>query len=54
MIGADVTEFIGEIALGQRLEATANELIATIHAHPTLSEAVHEAALGLDGRMIHF
>lgn len=54
MIGENVTELIAEIGLAQRLEATAEEVIATIHAHPTLSEAVHEAALGTEGRMIHF
>jgi dihydrolipoamide dehydrogenase len=54
MIGEGVTEMIAEMALARRLEATAEELIATIHAHPTMSEAVHEAALGTDGRMIHF
>ncbi len=54
MIGEHVTELIAELGLAQRLEATAEEVIATIHAHPTLSEAVHEAALGAEGRMIHF
>ncbi len=54
MIGENVTELIAEVGLAMRLEATAEELIATIHAHPTMSEAVHEAALGTEGRMIHF
>ncbi len=54
MVGANVTELIAELGLGKRLEATAGEIIATMHAHPTLSEAVHEAALGSAGRMIHF
>ncbi len=54
MIGENVTELIAELGLAQRLEATADEIIATIHAHPTLSEAVHEAALGTDNRMLHF
>ena len=54
MVGESVTELIAEIGLALKLEATKDELIATIHAHPTLSEAVHEAALGTDGRMIHF
>jgi len=54
MIGEGVTEMIAEMGLAIRLEATAEELIATVHAHPTMSEAVHEAALGTDGRMIHF
>jgi len=53
MIGDGVTELIAEMGLAKRLEATAQEVIATIHAHPTLSEAVHEAALGTQGRMLH-
>ena len=53
MVGDQVTELLAEVGLGKRLEATADELIATMHAHPTLSEAVHEAALGAAGRMIH-
>ncbi|MEM7683166.1 MAG: dihydrolipoyl dehydrogenase [Planctomycetota bacterium] len=54
MIGDTVTELIAEMGLARRLEATKDEIIGTMHAHPTLSEAVHEAALGTDGRMIHF
>ena len=54
MVGHGVTELIAEMGLARRLEATADEVINTMHAHPTLSEAVHEAALGTDGRMIHF
>ncbi len=54
MIGENVTELIAELGLAKRLEATAEEVIATIHAHPTMSEAVHEAALGTQGRMLHF
>jgi dihydrolipoamide dehydrogenase len=53
MIGENVTDLIAELGLARRLEATAEEIIATIHAHPTLSEGVHEAALGTQGRMIH-
>jgi dihydrolipoamide dehydrogenase len=54
MVGEAVTELLAEMGLAKRLEATVEEVIATMHAHPTLSEAVHEAALGVDGRMIHF
>ncbi len=54
MIGENVTELIAEIGLAMRLEATADEIIATMHAHPTISESIHEAALGTEGRMIHF
>ncbi len=53
MIGDNVTELIAELGLALRLEATLDDVIATIHAHPTLSEAVHEATLGAEGRMIH-
>ena len=54
LMGENVTELIAEISLAKRLEATADEVIATIHAHPTMSEAIHEAALGTAGRMIHY
>ncbi len=54
MIGENVTELIAEMGLARRLEATGAEITATMHAHPTLSEAVMEAALGAEGRMIHF
>ena len=54
MVGESVTELLAEMSLAKRLEATGNELIATMHAHPTLSEAVHEAALGTQGRTLHF
>ncbi len=44
MIGPDVTEMISEVALGRTLEATGPSIFKTIHPHPTLSEAVMEAA----------
>ena len=53
MVGDQVTELLAGLGLAKRLEATANDVIATMHAHPTLSEAIHEAALGTAGRMIH-
>ncbi|MEM6334127.1 MAG: dihydrolipoyl dehydrogenase [Planctomycetota bacterium] len=53
MVGDSVTEMIAEASLAMRNELTADELIATIHPHPTLSETTHEAALGTEGRMIH-
>jgi len=53
MVGNGVTELIAEMGLAIRLEATVQDVIATIHAHPTLSEAVHEAALGVENRMLH-
>jgi len=54
MVGDNVTELIAELGLGKHLETTAEEIIHTVHAHPTRSEAVHEAALGTEGRMIHY
>lgn len=54
IIGADATEMIAELGLAITLEATYEELISTIHAHPTLSEAVHEAAHASQGHAIHF
>jgi dihydrolipoamide dehydrogenase len=53
IMGDQATELIAEMTLARRLEATTEELIATIHAHPTMHEAMHEAALGAEGRMIH-
>jgi len=53
IIGADATEMIAELGLAITLEATYDEIVATIHAHPTLSEAVHEAAHASHGLAIH-
>ena len=39
--------------MARRLEATSEELICTIHAHPTMHESVHEAALASEGRVIN-
>jgi dihydrolipoamide dehydrogenase len=53
MIGANVTEMIAEIVAARRLEATGHELIRTVHPHPTMSEAVMEAAAAAYGEVIH-
>lgn len=53
IVGAEATELIGELGLAITLEATHEEIEATIHAHPTLSEAVHEAAGQAYGAAIH-
>ncbi len=53
IIGPNATELIAEAALGRFLEATPLELGLSIHAHPTLSEAVMEAALAVEGRPVH-
>ncbi|NOX29576.1 MAG: FAD-dependent oxidoreductase, partial [Actinobacteria bacterium] len=51
--GHGVSELSGELALAIEMGATAFDLAETIHAHPTMSEAIAEAALGLDGRPLH-
>jgi dihydrolipoamide dehydrogenase len=53
IMGDQATELIGEMTLARRLEATTEELICTMHAHPTMHEAIHEAALASEGRVIH-
>jgi dihydrolipoamide dehydrogenase len=53
MIGPSVTEFISEAALGKFLESTPWELAYNIHPHPTLSEALGEAAHAAEGAAIH-
>ncbi len=54
MIGPDVTELLPELTLAQKWDLTAQEVARNVHAHPTLSEAVKEAAHGLVGHMINF
>ncbi len=53
IVGSDATELIAEYGLGMKLEATAEEIHNTIHAHPTLSEAMMEAAAAVFGEAIH-
>ena len=53
MIGPDVTELLPELTLAQKWELTAYEIANNVHAHPTLSEALMEAAHGLEGHMIN-
>ena len=53
MIGPRSTELVAEASLALRLECTVEELIRTIHAHPTMSEAVGEAAHATHGAAIH-
>ncbi|HXO43067.1 MAG TPA: dihydrolipoyl dehydrogenase [Thermoanaerobaculia bacterium] len=54
IIGASATDLIAEACAALHLEATDEELVRTIHAHPTLSEAVGEAAHAAFGHAIHF
>ncbi|KAA0597954.1 dihydrolipoamide dehydrogenase [Azospirillum lipoferum] len=53
MIGPNVSEMIGELVLAMEFSASAEDVARTCHAHPTLSEAVKEAALAVDGRPLH-
>ncbi|PKR86011.1 dihydrolipoyl dehydrogenase [Heyndrickxia camelliae] len=53
MIGPHVTDMISEAGLARVLDATPWEIAHTIHPHPTLSEAIGEAALAVDGKAIH-
>lgn len=53
IIGPAATELIAEAAAALQLEATSEDLVRTIHAHPTLSEAIHEAAEAVSGHSIH-
>ncbi|MBZ0170046.1 dihydrolipoyl dehydrogenase [Candidatus Methylomirabilis lanthanidiphila] len=53
IVGAQATELIAEAGLAISMEATPEEIAGSIHAHPTLSEAVSEAALAALGRAIH-
>ncbi len=53
MIGANVTEMISEIVMARKLETTAHEIIKAVHPHPTMSEAIMEAAAAAYGEVIH-
>jgi dihydrolipoamide dehydrogenase len=53
IVGPEATEIIHEFAVGRTLEATVEEIVHTIHAHPTLSEAALEATLAALGQAIH-
>ena len=53
MIGDNVTEMIAEIVVARKLETTGNELIKSVHPHPTMSEAIMEAAAAAYDEVIH-
>jgi dihydrolipoamide dehydrogenase len=53
LVGPEVTELLPELALARTWELTAEEIARTVHAHPTLSEALMEAAHGVMGQAIH-
>jgi len=52
-IGANVTEMIAEVVVARKLETTGHEIIKAIHPHPTMSEAIMEAAAAAYGEVIH-
>lgn len=54
LIGPDVTELLPELTLARSAELTPEEIARNVHAHPTLSEAIKEAAHGLEGQMLNF
>jgi dihydrolipoamide dehydrogenase len=54
IIGENATELIAEMGLALDQELTAEEIHSTIHAHPTMSEVIHEATLAAEGHAIHF
>ncbi|RAU82663.1 dihydrolipoyl dehydrogenase [Pontibacter arcticus] len=53
MIGANVTEMIAEVVVARKLETTGHEIIKAVHPHPTMSEAIMEAAAAAYGEVIH-
>ncbi|CAN5783326.1 dihydrolipoyl dehydrogenase [soil metagenome] len=53
ILGPRASDLIAELALAIEFQASAEDIARSVHAHPTLPEAVKEAALGVDGRMIH-
>lgn len=53
LIGANVTEMVAELVAVRKLEVTGEELIKTVHPHPTMSEAIMEAAAAAYGEVIH-
>jgi dihydrolipoamide dehydrogenase len=54
IVGPEASELVAELALAIELGATLEDVAATIHVHPTLSEAVHEAVKGARGQSIHY
>ena len=53
IIGKNATNLISEISIARNLETTYHEILKTIHPHPTLSEAIHEATADAFGEAIH-
>jgi dihydrolipoamide dehydrogenase len=53
LIGANVTEMIAELVVARKLETTGHEIIKAVHPHPTMSEAIMEAAAAAYDEVIH-
>ena len=53
IVGSEATEMIAELGMAKALESTWDDLSMTVHAHPTLSEAIMEAAMDAQGHSIH-
>jgi len=53
LVGAEVSELVAECVVAMEFKGSAEDLARIVHAHPTLSEAVHEAAMSVDKRAIH-
>jgi len=53
LVGGNVTEMVAELVVARKLEITGHELIKSIHPHPTMSEAIMEAAAAAYGEAIH-
>ena len=53
IIGPTASELLGQSVLAMEFDGTVEDICRTIHSHPTLSEALHEAALSADGRALH-
>jgi dihydrolipoamide dehydrogenase len=54
IVGPEASEMVAELTLAIEMGATLEDVAATVHVHPTLSEAVHEAVKGADGHSIHY
>lgn len=53
MIGPIVSELVAEGVMGMEFKASSEDIARIVHAHPTLSEVMHEAALAVDKRALH-
>jgi dihydrolipoamide dehydrogenase len=53
ILGAHASELIGQAVLALEFDASSEDIARTVFAHPTLSEALHESALDVDGQALH-